>query len=134
MPSRTDVPEVVEPSKVYDYDKLAGARGMYELTYQHITGRIHSTRLRIVYRDELIRLKSPFCKAFDRDPESLEQQLMDRIYWPENPANTSATLWMAKYLGETIFDGSDDDTGSDDNADSDVDTEQGNETQPGKSG
>ncbi len=120
------MPEVVESPQVYDYDKLAEARGMYESTYQHITGRIQSTRLRIVYRDELIRLKSPLCKAFDRDPESLEQQLMGRIYWPENPANTSATLWMAKYLGEAILDESDDD------AESDVDTEQGSESQLGK--
>ena len=89
VPSRSSAPEVVESLQVYDYDMLAEAKGMYESTYQLITGKIQSTMLRTVYRDELIRLKSPLCKAFDRDPESLEQQLMGRIYWPENPANTS---------------------------------------------
>ncbi len=122
VPSRTNVPEVVESFPVYDYDKLALARGMYESTYQALIGRIQRTRLRTVYRNELIQLKSPLCKAFGRDPESLEQQLMRCIYWPENSANTSATFWMAKHLGESFFDESDDDT------------EQGSKAQPGKSG
>lgn len=115
VPSRTSVPEVEESFQVYDYEKLALARGMYESTYQAFMPRIRRTRLRTVYRDELIRLNSPLCKASGRDPESLEQQLMHRIYWPENPGNTSATFWAAKYLGE-----------------SDDDTEEGSKAQSGK--
>ena len=107
VPSRTTVPEVNVDISLYDYDKLAYSRGMYEKSYGWLMSRIQKTRLRTVYRDEMIRLDSPLC---DRDPETLEQELMNRVYWPDTPGHTSATYWMAKYLGESVFDESDDDT------------------------
>ena len=108
--SGTDGTEGIEPNQVYDYDKLAIARGMYESSYQTLMSRIQMTRLRTVYRNELLRLKSPLCKAFDRNPESLEQQLMHRVFWPENPGHTSASFWAVKHLGQSIIDDLDDES------------------------
>ena len=55
VPSRTNVPEAVKASHVYDYDKLALARRMYESTYQALMGRSQGTGLRRVYQDEGVR-------------------------------------------------------------------------------
>lgn len=101
-------------AQVYDYDCLARIRGMYERSYGQVMGRIQRTRLRAVYQEEMKRLKSPMCKAFNRDPESFEQELMRRVYWPENPGNTAPDFWAEKYLGESISDDSDDEQEKDD--------------------
>lgn len=98
---------------VYDDDRLALIRAMYESTYEPLMGRIQRTRLRAVYREELRRLQSPMCEAFNRDPQSFEQQLMRRVYWPANPENTEATFWAVEYLGESILDDSDDEQEND---------------------
>ena len=95
-------------AQVYDYDSLASLRGMYEWTYEQVMGRIQRTRLRSVYQEELKRLKSPMCKAFNRDPESFEQELMRRVYWPMNPGNTAPDFWAEKYLGQSNSDDSND--------------------------
>ena len=95
-------------ANVYNCDSLARIRGVSEWSYEQVMGRIQRTRLRAVYREGMKRLKSPMCEAFNRDPESLEQELMRRVYWPENPGNTAPNFWAAKYLGESILDDSDD--------------------------
>ena len=105
--SRTAVPEVEENIALYDYEKLSYARGLYESSYEAIMLKIQKTRLRTVYRDEMIRLGSPLC---ERDPESLEQELMCHVYWPDTPGTTRATYWMRKHLSELVFDESEDDT------------------------
>ena len=123
VPSRTTVPEVFENIQLYDEEKLGYAREAYESSYQHLMHSIQSTRLRTVYRDELIRRNSVLCEAFKRDPDGLERQLMHRVCWPEDPGSMSAIFWMEKYLGESGSDESDDD-----------DTDDGSEAQPGKDG
>ena len=89
---------------VVNPDRLAKVRTKDESAYKELMGRLQRTRLRAVYREELKRLKSPMCSAFNRDPQSFEQQLMRRIYWPENTRNTHPTFWAADYLGESYFD------------------------------
>ena len=88
-------------AEVYDYDNLARTRGMYESSYERLMGRIQRTRLRAVYWDELRRAQSPMRKAFNRDPQSYEQQLVRRVYWPDNPEHSHATFWADKYLGKS---------------------------------
>lgn len=91
--------------KVYFYgdDDLARIRGQSEKTYTQVMGRIQKTHLRAFYQEELKRLQSPICKALNRDPESLEQQLTSRIYWPDNAPPNSATDWAVEHLGESIL-------------------------------
>ena len=104
-PPGATVTKEEKSAHVYDYDTLAIVRGRYgESTYEKIMGNIQRTRLRAVYWEELKRLQSPLCKAFNRDPQSFEQQLMRRVYWPANPENSHVTCWAAKYLGESILD------------------------------
>lgn len=105
-PSETTVTKEEMYAHVYNHDRLATVRERDESTYEGLRGRIQRTRLRAAYREELERLRSPMCKAFNRDPNSFEQQLMRRVHWPENPENTSATFWAVKYLGESILDDS----------------------------
>ena len=107
VPSRTSVPEVEGNIALYDYEKLAYARGLFESSYKALMLKIQKTRLRTVYRDEMIRLKSPLC---ERDPEDLEQELMCRIYYADVPGNTRVAHWMREHLGESVDDESDDDT------------------------
>ena len=114
VPSRAAVPEL-ESSCLYDYDDIARFRGMFESSYELKMCNIQMTRLRTVYRDEMIRLKSPLC---DRDTEDFELELMSRVYWPDNPGHTSATYWMSKYVDVSVFDESDDDTEQEDEAQS----------------
>lgn len=94
--------------QVCDYDSLASIRGTHEWTYEQLMKKIQRTRLRAVYQNEMKRLKSPMYKAFDRDPKSFEQELMRRVYWPENPGNTDPDFWAEEYLGESNPDDSDD--------------------------
>ena len=92
-------------AKIYVYgdDDLARIRGQSEKTYTQVMGRIQKTHLRALYREELERLQSPICKALNRDPESLEQQLISRVYWPNNAPPSSATSWAEEHLGESIL-------------------------------
>ena len=106
-PSKTTLTIEEIFAHVYNSDRLAIVRGRDELAYKELMGRLQRTRLRVIYREELKRLKSPMCSAFNRDPQSFEQQLMRRVYWPENTGNTHPTFWAAKYLGESYFDDSD---------------------------
>ena len=98
-----------KPPKVYFYgdDDLARIRGQSERTYTQLMGRIQKTHLRGLYREELKRLQSPICKALNRDPDSLEQQLISRVYWPENAPPNSATDWAVEHLGGSILTDSD---------------------------
>ncbi|KAL9067124.1 MAG: hypothetical protein Q9161_007116 [Pseudevernia consocians] len=96
-------------AKVYFYkeDDLAQIRGQNERTYTQVMGRIQKTHLRAIYREELKRLQSPICEALNRDPESLEQQLISRVYWPDQAPPNSATDWAVEHLGESILADSD---------------------------
>ena len=95
--------------RVYYYgdDDLARIRDQSEEIYTDVMGKIQKTHLRVLYEEELRRLQSPICKALDRDPESLEQQLISRVFWPQNAAPNSAEEWAAKHLGESILADSD---------------------------
>ena len=103
-PSKTTLTLKEYLAHVFNPDRLASVKTRDELAYKELMGRLQRTRLRAVYREELKRLKSPLCSAFNRDPKSFEQQLMRRIYWPENTRNTHPTFWAADYLGESYFD------------------------------
>ena len=94
-----------KPPKVYFYgnDDLARTRGQSERTCTQLMGRIQKTHLRALYRKELKRLQSPRCKALNRDPDILEQQLISRVYWPENAPPNSATDWAVENLGGSIL-------------------------------
>lgn len=112
-PSGTNVTDEERSANVYDYDSLASIRGEYETSYEMLMGRIQMTRLRAVYRKELKRLQSPMCKAFNRDPKSFEQQLMRRVYWPDDPEHVNAIGWAVEHLGESISDDFDDEQEND---------------------
>ena len=114
VPSRAAV-SGLKSLYLYDHDDIALIRGMFESSYLSKMCNIQRTRLRTVYRDEMIRLKSPLC---DRDPEDLELELMCRVYWPDMPGHTSATYWMSKYVDVSVFDDSDGDTEQEDEAES----------------
>lgn len=94
-----------KPPKVYFYgdENLALVRGRSERDYTELMGTIQKTHLRALYREELKRLQSPICKALNRDPESLEQQLISRVYWPNTAPPGSATDWTVRHLGESIL-------------------------------
>lgn len=106
-PSKTTLTLKEILAHVVNPDRLASIRARDELEYKELMGRLQRTRLRAVYREELKRLKSPLCNAFNWDPQGFEQQLMRRVYWPENTENTHPTFWAMKYLGESYFDNSD---------------------------
>lgn len=91
--------------EVYFYrdDDLARIRGQSERTYTQVMNRIQKTHLRVLYREELERLQSTICKALNRDTESLEQQIISRVYWPNNAPPDSATDWAAEHLGDSIL-------------------------------
>lgn len=103
-PPGTHLTDEERSANVYDYDSLASFRGRYESSYHNLMVRIQKTRLRAVYRNELKRLQSPMCKAFNRDPDSFEQQLMRRVYWPDDSEHFDAVGWAAEHLGESILD------------------------------
>ena len=94
-------------SNVVNPERLAKVKTRGESAYKELMGRLQRTRLRAVYREELKRLKSPLCSAFNRDPQNFEQQLMRRVYWPENTENTHPNFWALEHLGESYFDDSD---------------------------
>ena len=106
-PSKTTLTRKEILAHVVNPDRLASIRTNDELAYKKMMDRLQRTRLRAVYREELKRLKSPMCDAFNRDPQSFEQQLMRRVYWPENTENTHPTFWAIEHLGESYFDNSD---------------------------
>ena len=106
-PSKTTLTLKEKLAHVVNPDSLASIRASDESAYKELMGRLQRTRLRAVYREELKRLKSPMCNAFNRDPQSFEQELMRRVYWPENTENTHPTYWAVEYLGESYFDNSD---------------------------
>lgn len=88
---------------LYGDDDLARIRGQSEKTYTQVMGRIQKTHLRVLYREELERLQSPICKALNRDNESLEQQMISRVYWPNNAPPDSAIDWAVEHLGDSIL-------------------------------
>ncbi len=98
----------------YQEDDLAQIRGQDERTYTQVMDRIQKTHLRVFYREELKRLQSPICKALNRDPESLEQQLISRVHWPNQAPPNSATDWAVEHLGESILADSDEESAKQD--------------------
>lgn len=103
-PGSTGTGEDKRP-KFYFYrdDDLALIRGESEESYAQVMSRIQKTQLRVLYLEELSRLQSPICKALNRDPESLEQQLISRVYWPDTAPPDSATDWAVEHLGESVL-------------------------------
>lgn len=88
---------------LYADEDLARIRGGDERLYTQIMENIQLTHLRALYRAELTRLKSPICDAFDKDAESLEQQLIRRVFCPEDVEHNWASDWAVEYLGESIL-------------------------------
>ena len=88
---------------LYDDETIAQIRGRNERSYKQVMESIQQTHLRALYREELQRLQSPICKAFEKDAESLEQQLISRVLRPENAEPDSATDWAVEHLGESIL-------------------------------
>ena len=88
---------------LYADEDLAQIRGQNERTYTQVMERIQLTHLRTIYRQELMRLQSPICKAFKKDVGSLEQQLISRVFWPEDIDHNLATDWAVEHLGESIL-------------------------------
>lgn len=87
---------------LYADEDLARIRGQDKRLYLQVMGNIQLTHLRALYRAELNRLKSPLCDTFDKDAESLEQQLIRRVFWPEDVEHNWASDWAVEYLGESI--------------------------------
>lgn len=125
--------------KVYFYgeDDLALLRGWNEENYTLVMNKIQKTHLRVFYREELKRLQSPICKALNRDPESLEQQLISRVDEPSEVRPESVEDWAVKHLGESILadladldsdedsdEGSDEDSDEESDEDSDEDADE----------
>ncbi|MCJ1456985.1 Phosphotransferase enzyme [Mycoblastus sanguinarius] len=71
------------------------------------------TKLRALYRQDLQQRDSPLCEALDRDPESLEQELVDRVYYPHYPRAGDAWDWGMKHLGDSFLEDSDSEEQSD---------------------
>ena len=88
---------------LYAAEDLAQIRGQNERTYTQVMENIQLTHLRALYREQLRNLQSPIRKAFEKDVESLEQQLISRVLWPERAPPNSATDWAVEYLGESIL-------------------------------
>ena len=88
---------------LYSEEDLAQVRGQSEDNYTRVMSRIQLTHLRTIYREELMRLQSPICKAFEKDAESLEQQLISRVFWPEDVEHNWAFDWAVEHLGESIL-------------------------------
>ena len=91
--------------KLYLYadEDLAQIRGEREETYTQVMERIQLTHLRALFRGELKRLQSPICNAFEKDAESLEQQLIRRVFWPEDVEHNWASDWAVEHFGESIL-------------------------------
>ena len=89
---------------LYSEEDLAQMRGQSEDNYTRVMERIQLTHLRTIYREELMRLQSPICKAFEKDAGSLEQQLISRVFWPEDiDEHNWASDWAVEHLGESIL-------------------------------
>ena len=88
---------------LYSEEDLAQMRGQSEDNYTRVMKRIQLTHLRTIYREELVRLQSPICKAFEKDAGSLEQQLISRVFWPEDTEHSWASDWAVEHLGESIL-------------------------------
>ena len=68
----------------------------------HVRSIIEKTKLRAVYEAELSCLHSPLAQVCNRDPVSYDQQLLNRVYWPENQAGLQAFEWAVESLGEAL--------------------------------
>ena len=88
---------------LYADEDLAQIRGQDERTYTQVMENIQLTHLRALYREELKRLQSPICKTFEKDAGSLEQQLISRVFWPEDIEHNWASDWAVEHLGESIL-------------------------------
>ena len=88
---------------LYADEDLARIRGENEGMYTQVMENIQLTHLRALYREELKRLQSPICKAFEKDAESLEQQLISRVFFPEDIMHNWASDWAAEHLGESVL-------------------------------
>ena len=88
---------------LYSEEDLAQIRGQSEANYTNVMERIQLTHIRTVYREELVRLQSPLCKAFEKETESLEQQLISRVFRPEDIEHNWASDWAVEHLGESIL-------------------------------
>ena len=88
---------------LYADEDLARIRGQNEGTYTQVMENIQLTHLRALYREELKSLRSSICKAFGKDAESLEQQLISRVFFPEDIMHNWASDWAAEHLGESIL-------------------------------
>ena len=99
---------------IHNDERLAQIRDQSERVYRDLMCRIQETHLRAIYRKELKRLESPLCKALERDTESLEQQLIKRVFWPEQAPPNSVEEWAAEQLGESVLTDSDEENTSED--------------------
>ena len=88
---------------LYDDEALARIRGRREESYKSVMEQIQQSHLRALYRRELKRLQSPICKAFEKEAQSLEQQLIGRVFCPENVEHTFAIDWAVEHLGESVL-------------------------------
>ena len=88
---------------LYSEEDLAQIRGQSEHNYMQVMERIQLTHLRTIYREELMRSQSTICKAFEKDAGSLEQQLISRVFWPEDTEHGWASDWAVEHLGESIL-------------------------------
>lgn len=88
---------------LYADEDLAQIRGQREGTYTQVMERIQLTHLRALYREELMRMQSPICKAFEKNEETLEQQLIGRVFQTEDVDHNWATDWAVEHLGESIL-------------------------------
>ena len=113
IPSGCTISTGRKENNVYFYaaEDLAQIRGQNERSYTQVMENIQLTHLRALYRQELKSLHSPIQKAFEKDAESLEQQLIERVLWPERAPPYSALDWAIECLGESVvaeLDGEDD--------------------------
>lgn len=88
---------------LYADEDLAQIRGLNEGMYTQTMERIQLTHLRALYREELLRTQSPICKAFEKNAETLEQQLIGRVFRTEDVEHNWATDWAVEHLGESIL-------------------------------
>ena len=80
--------------------QLAEIRRQDEANYSEALLRFDLTKLRTLYRETLDHLESPLYKVLNRDPDCFEQQLIQRVYWPEKPHFPDALDWVTDHLTE----------------------------------
>ncbi|KAK3174198.1 hypothetical protein OEA41_001442 [Lepraria neglecta] len=79
-----------ENNKIFTEEHLDHLNKWSEGGDLHVRSMIEKTKLRAVYEAELRCLNSPLAQVCNRDPVSYDQQLLNRVYWPENYAGLQA--------------------------------------------